>query len=54
MSDRFGRIRVAGLATAVSGLSVFTFWLPAETYGLTVFYSLLNGAVLGVFWMVSL
>ncbi|KAJ9667858.1 hypothetical protein H2201_002044 [Coniosporium apollinis] len=51
MSDRFGRIRVAGLATAVSGLSVFTFWLPAETYGLTVFYSLLNGAVLGVFWM---
>jgi MFS family permease len=53
-SDRFSRINTAGVLTLVCGLSCFAFWLPATTFGLTVFFSLLCGAILGVFWMVRL
>jgi MFS family permease len=51
-SDRFSRINTAGVLTMVCGLSCFAFWLPATTFGLTVFFSLICGAILGVFWMV--
>jgi MFS family permease len=51
-SDRFRRIDVAAIITLVCGISCFAFWLPATGYGLTVFFALLIGAILGVFWMV--
>lgn len=53
-SDRWNRIDVAGILTLVCGLSCFAFWVPAQGYGLLVFYALLAGAILGVFWMVGL
>jgi MFS family permease len=51
-SDRFSRINTAGTLTLICGLSCFAFWIPSTTFGLTVFFSLLCGAILGVFWMV--
>ncbi|KAK9350179.1 major facilitator superfamily domain-containing protein [Lipomyces doorenjongii] len=50
-SDRYSRIDVAGLLTLLCGLCCFTFWLPATSYGLTVFFALIIGAILGVFWL---
>jgi hypothetical protein len=52
-SDRWSRIDTAGALTLLCGLSCFAFWLPATYYGLTVFFAILCGAILGVFWMVS-
>ncbi|KAH8904073.1 MFS transporter, MCP family, solute carrier family 16, member 6 [Coniochaeta sp. PMI_546] len=52
-SDRFSRINTAGVLTLVCGLSCFAFWVPASGFGLTVFFSLLCGAILGVFWMLT-
>lgn len=53
MSDRWSRIDTAGALTLLCGLSCFAFWLPATSYGLTVFFAILCGAIVGVFWMVS-
>ena len=52
LSDRWSRIDTAGVLTLVCGLSCFAFWLPATTFGLTVFFAIICGAVVGVFWMV--
>jgi len=53
LSDRWSRIDTAGALTLLCGLSCFAFWLPATSYGLTVFFAILCGAIVGVFWMVS-
>jgi MFS family permease len=53
VSDRLGRIEVAGWLTFFCGLTCFAIWIPAKTYGLTIFFSIVSGAVVGVFWMVS-
>lgn len=53
LSDRWSRIDTAGALTLLCGLSCFTLWLPAQSFGLTVFFALLCGAIVGVFWMVS-
>jgi predicted MFS family arabinose efflux permease len=52
VSDRWSHIDTAGALTLLCGLSCFAFWLPATSYGLTVFFAILCGAILGVFWMV--
>jgi MFS family permease len=52
-SDRWSRIDTAGILTLLCGLSCFAFWLPATSFGLTVFFAILCGAIVGVFWMVS-
>lgn len=53
LSDRFGRLEVAGTITAVCAISVFTLWIPstAAGEGLMVFFALICGATLGVFWV---
>lgn len=51
-SDRWSRIDTAGVLTLLCGLSCFAFWLPATSFGLTVFFAILCGAIVGVFWMV--
>lgn len=51
-SDRFGRIKVAGLCTVTCGISVFAIWLPADSFGVTSFYAIICGAILGTYWMV--
>jgi MFS family permease len=52
-SDKSNRIDVALALTLICGLSCFAFWIPVQSYGLLVFFSLLAGAILGVFWMVN-
>jgi MFS family permease len=52
MSDKFGRIETAGLVTFLCFVSVFAIWVPAESYGATVCFAVINGGILGVFWMV--
>ncbi|KAF1938246.1 MFS general substrate transporter [Clathrospora elynae] len=50
-SDRWSRIDTAGILTLLCGLSCFAFWVPATSYGLTVFFVIICGAIVGVFWM---
>lgn len=52
LSDKWSRIDTAGVLTLLCGLSCFTFWLPAASFGLTVFFAMICGAIVGVFWMV--
>ncbi|KAI5800068.1 major facilitator superfamily domain-containing protein [Geopyxis carbonaria] len=49
-SDRWGRINVGGLMTAVTAVSCFAIWIPARSFGVAVLFSLINGAVCGTFW----
>lgn len=53
LSDRFGRIETAGVITLLCALSVFAIWLPANSYGVSIFYAIVNGGILGVFWVVG-
>ena len=53
MSDRWGRIEVAGSLTALGGLACFAIWIPARTYAVTIFFAIIVGAIFGLFWMVS-
>lgn len=52
-SDRLGRFGVATTLTFLCGLGCFVLWIPASSFGLTVVFGILSGAILGVFWMVS-
>jgi MFS family permease len=52
-SDRLGRIEIAGVLTLVCGLCCLVIWLPSASFGVTVFFALISGAILGVFWVVS-
>lgn len=54
LSDRYGRIEVAGLATLTTSITVWAFWLPGSSYPPLVIFALTNGGILGVFWMVSI
>jgi nitrate/nitrite transporter NarK len=53
LSDRWGRIEVAGIVTAVCGISVFAVWVPAEEGGeaVVMLFAVLAGATLGTFWV---
>lgn len=53
VSDRFGRVEVAGVATFSCGILVFALWLPSTNYGVLVTFALISGAILGIFWAVS-
>ncbi|GAB7332423.1 hypothetical protein MBLNU13_g04231t1 [Cladosporium sp. NU13] len=50
-SDNSDIFDVTGILTLTCGLSCFAFWIPTQSYGLLVFFSILSGAILGVFWM---
>ena len=54
VSDRYGRMEVAGFITFFCGVICFAIWLPAKSYGVTIFFAIVVGAILGVFWMVSI
>ncbi|KAJ4982601.1 major facilitator superfamily transporter [Stagonosporopsis vannaccii] len=51
ISDKWSRIDTAGVLTLLCGVSCFAFWLPATSFALAAFFSLLSGAIIGVFWM---
>ena len=52
-SDRFGRVKVAGLLTFVCGVICFAIWIPAKSFAVLTLFSIISGAILGVFWAVS-
>lgn len=47
LSDRFSMAHTAAVLTLVCGLICFALWLPANSFGLTVFFALVCGAILG-------
>lgn len=51
ISDYFGRIQVAATTTFACAVSVFAIWIPATSYGVLIFFALVSGAILGVYWM---
>ncbi|KAH7230642.1 major facilitator superfamily domain-containing protein [Fusarium redolens] len=51
VSDRYSRVTTAFVLTLLCGLTCFAIWLPAKSFGLTLFFSTVCGAILGVFWM---
>lgn len=51
-SDRFGRIEMATGLTLFNGLIVFAIWLPANNFGVLIFFAIVSGACLGTYWMV--
>ncbi|KAK6371546.1 hypothetical protein LTS17_008797 [Exophiala oligosperma] len=51
-SDRLGRFGVATTLTFVCGLACLVIWIPASSFGVTVFFGILSGGILGVFWMI--
>lgn len=54
VSDKLNRFDVTAGLTFICGLSCFAFWIPTQSYGLLMFFGIISGAVLGVFWMVRL
>ena len=51
LSDRLGRIEVAASLTFSCAIFVFVIWIPAVSYAVLIFFALLSGAILGVYWM---
>jgi len=49
-SDSVGRLNIAGVMTFISGLTVLVIWINATTFGVLIFFAIVNGAVCGVFW----
>jgi len=53
ISDYCGRIEYAEFITLLCAISVFAIWIPATSYEVTILFVIVNGAILGVFWVVS-
>lgn len=51
ISDHCGRIESAGFITLLCAISIFAIWIPATSYGITILFVIINGAILGVFWV---
>ncbi|KAF2684085.1 major facilitator superfamily protein [Lentithecium fluviatile CBS 122367] len=51
LSDRYGRIEVAGCTTFACSVCVWVFWVPASSYALLVVFAIIVGGILGIFWM---
>ncbi|KAF3910229.1 hypothetical protein ABW21_db0203382 [Orbilia brochopaga] len=49
-SDTWGRINIAGALTFVCSLTVFIIWINATSFGVLLFFALINGAICGTFW----
>jgi MFS family permease len=50
LSDHFGRMTVASLLTASNALLIYAIWIPAQSYGVLIFFALVVGATSGVYW----
>lgn len=53
VSDKLGRIEVAGVVTLACSLCCLVIWLPTVSFGVTAFFAVACGAILRVFWVVS-
>ncbi|KAL1306614.1 hypothetical protein AAFC00_005295 [Neodothiora populina] len=50
-SDRWGRLIIAGSLSMFTGICCFIIWIPANSYGVLIFYAILAGMTIGTFWM---
>lgn len=50
LSDKFGRINIAGLVTVLCAVFCFAIWIPANSYATMIIFALTAGACCGVFW----
>lgn len=50
LSDKFGRIEVPGFLTFLTGVFCFAWWIPAKSFGSLTGFSIVAGAILGIFW----
>ncbi|KAF7189786.1 putative transporter MCH2 [Pseudocercospora fuligena] len=49
-SDNIGRINMAAMMTGLCALLSFAIWIPAQSYGVLLFFAIVGGAVAGTFW----
>ena len=54
LSDRCGRLEVAGILTLTCGICCFAIWVPSTSFGVTAFFAIVTGAPFGIFWVASL
>ncbi|KAH8174680.1 major facilitator superfamily protein [Sarocladium implicatum] len=52
-SDRTGRLNMATMLTAVTGVLSLAIWINAHTYGVLIFFAFIGGTVAGTFWAVA-
>jgi MFS family permease len=50
LSDRHGRIEVPAILTFSTGVLCFAWWIPAKSFGSLTGFSLVAGAIMGIFW----
>lgn len=50
-SDRTGRINMASFMTCLAAVFSLAIWIPATSYGVLIFFSIVGGAVGGTFWV---
>jgi MFS family permease len=50
LSDRYGRIEVAGLTTFACAITVFAMWIPTTSYAVVLVYAVVSGGLSGLFW----
>ncbi|GJJ11710.1 hypothetical protein Clacol_005947 [Clathrus columnatus] len=48
--DKGGRFNIATLWTFIAGLSCFVIWMVSRSFGVLVFFSLIQGMFGGIFW----
>lgn len=53
-SDRLGRLLIAGSLSMFTGICCFCIWIPANSYGVLIFYAIVAGSTIGTFWMASI
>ncbi|KZT32840.1 MFS general substrate transporter [Sistotremastrum suecicum HHB10207 ss-3] len=51
--DKFGRINGAAFYTFMAGLSCLVIWLPARSYGVLIFFAIIQGLFGGIIWSAS-
>lgn len=49
-SDSVGRINMAMAMTFLCAIFTFAIWIPAQSYGVLIFFALVGGAVAGTYW----
>ncbi|KFZ11135.1 hypothetical protein V502_07739 [Pseudogymnoascus sp. VKM F-4520 (FW-2644)] len=49
-SDKFGRLNVALVGSFLPAIFTFALWIPAKSYSLLIFSSLILGLTIGTFW----
>ncbi|KAF3909033.1 hypothetical protein ABW21_db0200770 [Orbilia brochopaga] len=49
-SDTWGRINIAMALTFACALTIFTIWINTTSFGVLIFFALLNGGICGTFW----